>query len=74
MQRDDQVGYAHGTHDGEHDGTADGVSGEIGAPGVIGVDVEVGDIAGTRAQRRVEAGEEGMARPGGGGRFGHGGP
>ena len=54
---------ANGSYNGHNDGAFDDITGEIGAPWVIRVDVEVGDASISLTERGAKLGQERVAIP-----------
>lgn len=54
---------ANGPYDGHHDGAFDDIAGEVGAPWVIRVDIEVGDASISLTERGAKLGQERVAIP-----------
>lgn len=62
VQRDDDVGNADGLDNLENDGTGDDVAGRVLTVGIIGFDVELGDVAGLGTEGGLDAGKQRPAR------------
>lgn len=58
VQTDNEMCNADGTHDGQDDGALDDIAGEVCAPGIVGFDVEVGDVAIAVGEMGAETGQE----------------
>lgn len=58
MQGDRQMGDANGFDDGQDDGAGDMVAGRVLAVRLVGSDMEVGEVAGSRVKGQAPAREE----------------
>lgn len=63
MQTYDYMRDANGSYNGHNDGTFDDITGEVGAPWVIWIDVEIGDTSISLAERGAKLGQESVAIP-----------
>lgn len=54
---------ANGSYNGHNDGTFDNITGKVGAPWVIWIDVEIGDASISLAERGAKLGQERVAIP-----------
>lgn len=63
MKTYDYMCDANGSYNGHNDGAFDDITGEVGAPWVIWVDIEVGDASISLTERGAKLGQERVAIP-----------
>lgn len=63
MQTDDDMGDANGANDGEGDSALDDIAGEVGAPGIIEIDIVIGNAAISITEWGAKLGQERIVIP-----------
>lgn len=63
MQTDDDMGDANRANDGDDNGPLDDIAGEVGAPGIIEIDIIIGDASISITERGAKLGKKGNAIP-----------
>lgn len=63
METDDDMGDADGANDGDDHGPLDDIAREVGAPGIVEIDVIIGDASISITERGAKLGKKGIAIP-----------